>query len=112
MPLYEFQCKKCEKRYSELTAYDATGRYAGAACPECGSKRKTKLVSMCHAKFSNPKESSKWDSFSYRAGYLMEGAKDERRAAEAASHMGGTQDIYGPGPDDLNNDAAWDLASE
>ena len=35
-----------------------------------------------------PKESDKWENFSYRAGYLKEQAQGERRAAEGKSHMG------------------------
>ena len=38
--------------------------------------------------FGNPKESSKWDNFGYRAGHNMEKAKSERRVAESKSHMG------------------------
>ena len=46
------------------------------------------------------------DSFTYRAGANMEKAKGERRAAEKASHMGGTDEIYRK-MDDLNNDKTW-----
>ena len=38
--------------------------------------------------FAQPCESSKWDSFEYRAGYNMEKAQGERRNAESRSHMG------------------------
>lgn len=89
MPFYEFECKKCQHGYSELCNYDETGKYKGVKCPECGSKSKTKLISQVAApQFSNPRGTSKEDSFSYKAGFNMEKAKDERRAAEAASHMG------------------------
>lgn len=92
MPIYDFECKKCSKEYSELTEYDETGKYKGVKCPHCKSKRKTRLLGGCGpgpaAVFTNPKDTSKWDNFSYRAGHNMENAKAERRAAEAQSHMG------------------------
>lgn len=45
-------------------------------------------MSCFTATFANPRGTSKEDSFSYMAGHNMENAKDERRNAEAASHMG------------------------
>jgi hypothetical protein len=38
--------------------------------------------------FTNPRGTSKADKFSYVAGYNMAQAKEERRRAEEASHMG------------------------
>ena len=100
MPLYEFKCEKCDVVYEELTSYDKTEKYDGVECPDCGSKSKTKLVSSCGISFGDPKESSKWDSRSYRAGHNHERAKGERRHAEAASHMG--TNPYGKSGDNLN----------
>jgi len=40
--------------------------------------------------FAQPWESSKWDSFEYRAGYNMMKAKRERMSAEAKSSVGST----------------------
>jgi putative FmdB family regulatory protein len=100
VPIYEFECKKCDVVYEELTSYDKTEKYKGVECPDCGSKSKRKLVSGCGISFGNPKESSKWDSRSYRAGHNHERAKGERRHAEAASHMG--TNPYGGAGDNLN----------
>jgi len=100
VPIYEFECKKCDVVYEELTSYDKTEKYKGVECPDCGSKSKRKLVSSCGISFGNPKESSKWDSRSYRAGHNHERAKGERRHAEAASHMG--TNPYGGTGDNLN----------
>lgn len=89
MPIYAFQCLKCKTRYEELTEYDASDKYKGVRCPDCKSKRKKKLLDYnINVAFENPKESSKWDNFSYRAGFNMEKAKGERRVAAAKSHMG------------------------
>jgi len=75
--------------YEELTLYDEKGKYPKVKCPKCKSKRKNKLYNHGVAvSFDNPKESSKWDNFGYRAGYNMNKAQDERRAAQKASHMG------------------------
>lgn len=88
MPTYEFTCLKCKKTYTELLSFDSSGKYAGVSCPHCKSKRKKQGVTSAALKFTNPKDTSKFDNFSYRAGYNLEKAQDERRAAEAASHMG------------------------
>ncbi|NIQ16892.1 MAG: hypothetical protein GTO02_21665 [Candidatus Dadabacteria bacterium] len=89
MPIYKFQCLKCSCNYEELTNYDETEKYKDVKCPECSSKRKKRTFDYdVTATFSNPKESSKWDNFGYRAGHNMEKAKSERREAEAKSHMG------------------------
>lgn len=94
--LYEFECKKCKFRYEQYTSFDATGKYPGVQCPECNCKRKIRLMSACSVAFGNPVGTSKYDSFSYRAGHKMEGAQDLRRRAEAKSHMGNTDEIYRP----------------
>jgi hypothetical protein len=43
-----------------------------------------------NVQFAQPWESSKWDSFSYRAGYNMMKAKQERVTAEKNSSVGAT----------------------
>lgn len=96
MPIYEFTCKKCKNNFEEMCTFkEAEKNFSGVSCPGCKSKRIKKLVSSCSVAFTNPGNTSKWDSFSYRAGYNMEKAKTERRVAEKTSHMGGTKKIYG-----------------
>lgn len=85
MPVYQFWCKKCSLPFEHLCKFDDISK---TKCPKCKSKRVQKQVSCPTVKFSNPKESSKWDSFDYRAGYLLDKAKAERRTAEEQSHMG------------------------
>jgi putative FmdB family regulatory protein len=41
MPIYEFDCEECGGRFEELVASEA----AGAACPQCGSRRTVRLLS-------------------------------------------------------------------
>ena len=89
MPIYRFECLKCSRTYEELTDYDETDKYKDVKCPQCKSKKKKRTFDYDIAvAFTNPKESSKWDNFSYRAGHNMENAKATRRAAESKSHMG------------------------
>ena len=88
MPLYEFQCLDCEKVYQELTKWDETEEYPNTFCPQCNSNKKEKLISVSNFQFSNPTNTSKFDSFSYRAGFNMDKAKAERRHAEEFSHVG------------------------
>lgn len=42
MPLYEYHCGKCDCDFEELVLGD--GR--GIKCPECGSKKVKKLISV------------------------------------------------------------------
>lgn len=89
MPIYRFECLKCSCAYEELTESDESGKYKWIKCPQCKSKKKKRTFDYNVAvAFTNPKESSKWDNFTYRAGHNMENAKATRRAAESKSHMG------------------------
>lgn len=94
--MYQFVCKKCKNTFDELCSYeDNKNNFPKVKCPACKSKKIEKEVSACSVSFTNPGSTSKWDSFSYRAGYNMDKAKTERRIAEKNSHMGGTKKIYG-----------------
>ena len=99
MPTYNFECKNCNKIYETLASFDATGKYAGVSCPHCNSKKKKKLLNDANIKFAQPKDTSKFDNFNYRAGYNLEQAQNLRRDAQTASHMG--TDPYMP-IDDIN----------
>ena len=100
MPTYKFLCKGCEKEYTDLLPFDPKGKYKNAACPHCNSKKKKMMPTMAQVKFTNPQDTSKFDNFSYRAGYNLEAAQDLRSAAAAESHMG--TDPYKDGIDDIN----------
>lgn len=105
MPTYNFQCKKCEEKYIDLVSYDPTGKYKSVQCPKCKSKRKTKLVNdILEVTFGNPRGTSKADKFTYVAGWNMNQAQEERRKAEALSHVGSNpyNEI-----NDLNNDSVF-----
>lgn len=88
MPLYTFLCKKCNNEYDELCSYDSKGKYKGVKCPACKSSKKEKQVTTFGVSFVNPIGTSKMDNFEYQAGWRLDRAKDERRAAEAKSHVG------------------------
>jgi putative FmdB family regulatory protein len=92
MPLYEFQCKKCEEIYEEFSSYDATGKYPEVKCPKCGSKKKTRLMGAPSFNFSNPEGTKRWNSDStghdYRYKHKVPQIKSEREHAEKHSHMG------------------------
>lgn len=90
MPTYQFQCLKCKKQYEDLTSFDPTGKYKEVKCPSCKSSRKKQQMTCAEISFTNPKDTSKFDNFGYRAGYNMEQAKELRRKAESSSHVGAT----------------------
>jgi hypothetical protein len=79
---------------------DPTDRYPDVTCPRCAGTDKRRLMTACRAVvFTNPRGTSKGDSFTYVAGYNMEQAKDERRKAEAVA--GGKTNPY-PMIDDVS----------
>ena len=43
MPLYEYRCNKCGRRFSLLVG--VTAEKAELRCPRCGSRQATKLIS-------------------------------------------------------------------
>jgi putative FmdB family regulatory protein len=43
VPLYEYRCDKCKRKFSLLEG--VTAKKAKRACPKCGSRKLTKLIS-------------------------------------------------------------------
>jgi len=43
MPIYEYQCKKCERKFETLVSSSKTND--SIECPSCGSDETTKLLS-------------------------------------------------------------------
>ena len=97
MPTYAFQCDQCSRKFDALCSWAESQNYKCEVCGQAASK----LLTTCSIKFSDPKSTSKWDNFSYRAGYNLEKAQGERRAAEArekdSSPYTNIDDSYLPG---------------
>lgn len=108
MPRYEFECKKCKHVYDEITPYDETQKYPKVVCPECGSKRKIKLISTCSYTFSQPEGTDRWNSeangHDYRFKHNLPKVIQERQEAELRSHMGSSP--YN-NINDLDKNDAW-----
>ncbi|MBI4578929.1 MAG: zinc ribbon domain-containing protein [Planctomycetes bacterium] len=48
MPIYEYRCAKCDHQFEQLVrSFDGD---ADAACPECGSRKVEKLLSVFAAR--------------------------------------------------------------
>jgi len=92
MPIYDFQCLKCETIYEKIAKYDKTGKYKGVKCPECKSCRKEKLISSVSFDFTNPEGTGRWNSEStghdYRFKHNQPRISKNRAEAERLSHMG------------------------
>jgi putative FmdB family regulatory protein len=59
MPIYEYRCRKCQKRFSVLTL--RVSEAAVAECPKCGSRDADRLMS----RFATPKsEDARLDALS------------------------------------------------
>jgi putative FmdB family regulatory protein len=92
MPLFEYRCGKCGRKFAKLVGMTADS--TEPACPNCGSKELTKLIS----RFMRVRgEDEKLDAFEDAA--LSAGAEDPRSMSrlmgEMAREMG----------DDLGEDA-------
>ena len=47
MPLYEYQCKKCKKKFEKLVSISESGN--PVKCPDCDSEETEKLLSTFSA---------------------------------------------------------------
>lgn len=92
MPIYDFCCKKCKIEYDVLAKYDESGKYPDVVCPECGSKKKEKVASVCSFAFTNPVGTARWNNGStghdYRFKHNIPKVQQEREMAKKLSHMG------------------------
>lgn len=107
MPNYNFLCKKCNKVYDDLVAYDEKDKYPTVVCPFCNSKKKTKLMTACNFQFAQPEGTGRWISdaqgHDYRFKHNLPKVLKERQAAEEA---GKSPMPYNP-INDLNSDTSW-----
>lgn len=91
MPLYEFECCKCNLVFEVLCSYNESRE---VKCESCG-KVVERLMSACAFKHSVPQDSDRWaNSHDYRFGYKLEDSREERKQAEKKSHMGSGSEIY------------------
>ena len=51
MPIYEFLCAHCQRRFEELVPMGNTGQ--GVVCPSCSAEQVTKLVSACNSRVAS-----------------------------------------------------------
>lgn len=58
MPLYEYQCKDCDREVEVLVRSEAEQ----PECPECGGERLVKLLSVCAAPSSGGRSSGAGES--------------------------------------------------
>jgi putative FmdB family regulatory protein len=64
MPIYEYCCEQCDKRFEALIRRDEK-----AACPDCGTEEVRRLLSAC--------------------GFVSKGAGGETVSSSAGSACGG-----------------------
>jgi putative FmdB family regulatory protein len=68
MPVYEFECEDCARRFEELTASDTRS----LPCPHCGSDRTRRLISPVSPAGRQPR------------GAAVRSGESRRREREAA----------------------------
>lgn len=57
MPIYEYTCAKCSTDFDHL-AKSMADHNATVPCPECGSPKTTRRLSICAVKAENPADGS------------------------------------------------------
>ncbi len=72
MPVYEFECEECGKRFEELTAAGTKS----LACPDCGSERTRRLLSTVSPAGRQPRGASVRSDEAQRGE--REAAREER----------------------------------
>lgn len=46
MPIYEYVCKSCNKKFDQLVRTMSSGEDDKVTCPECGSKKTARALSV------------------------------------------------------------------
>jgi putative FmdB family regulatory protein len=85
MPIYEYECEECGRRFDELLLGDAPE----APCPDCGSRRLRRLISQVSPPGRQPR-GAKVKSDESRRGE-RESAHQERLASDRAKRARGEQ---------------------
>ncbi len=90
------RCNHCNKKEKNIWVTDKKGtEHLICSYEDCPSNQPPKPTTpVCCIIFRDPRGTSRFEDFSYRAGYFMDKAQRERQAAEEASHMGSTKQIY------------------
>jgi len=52
MPVYEFECPQCRKKFSEQRTFEQFERHKQVKCPKCGSRQVRQVLSAAFAKTS------------------------------------------------------------
>ena len=74
MPLFEYRCNKCERRFSLLVG--VTAEKAELRCPRCGSKNATKLISRI-APITREEDLDDFDDSGFEGGDEDDGGYDD-----------------------------------
>lgn len=83
MPIYEYRCRKCQKRFSVLTL--RVSERAVAECPKCGSHAADRLMS----RFATPKsEAARLDALSDPSSLGDLDAEDPKSVSRWMRKMG------------------------
>ena len=50
MPIYEYECSKCERKFTIKLTFDQHDQHVPVKCPDCQSKDVYQLVGSVHVK--------------------------------------------------------------
>lgn len=90
MPFYPVECSKCGKEYEVHASMSGSDEAIKEAKCECGSKKKTRIVTAAPCTFVNPEGTRRWINTSTGHDYryhakALPAALKQREAAEKFS---------------------------
>lgn len=85
MPLYEYACPACGKKFNDLVPFSEADD--PMPCVGCGEPAVRLLSRLGRIMFSDPRGTSLADNIEYVGGWNAENAKDIRRRAEKAQEF-------------------------
>jgi len=52
MPFYDYECRECQKTFTQQESFEEHDRRRNLKCPECGSRKTRQLVPAAHVQTS------------------------------------------------------------
>src|SRR5213594_3201026 len=103
MPIYEYRCAGCGKRFERIVLSASAGAVKAAVCPKCGAAGAEKLVSRFSTAAKSGGEEFGGGDFGgggYGDDFGEGGGQDFEDEMGGFGGVGGEDELSGPGADD------------
>jgi putative FmdB family regulatory protein len=89
VPIYEFACETCGRRFEELVGSHVGLEAADVACPECGSAKVERQLSTSYARLQHQMTPNQRRRLEDKRGTNRGGAKERFKQQREAERRGG-----------------------